>query len=128
MKKLILHIEWGDGIQLSSEELEGYLSVHIGDLFGNLEHEDEDSPDVGWRWFPDLCTAQVWEETGIYPGEEPVTWPINFDRLAYLLEDAGCPSSGHHIARLRALARGERVRLSYHATCRVLIGERPNTR
>ena len=61
MKKLILHIEWGDGIQLSSEELEGYLSAHIGDLFGNLEHEDEDSPDVGWRWFSDLDAALDWE-------------------------------------------------------------------
>ncbi|KKM72040.1 hypothetical protein LCGC14_1424410 [marine sediment metagenome] len=61
MKKLILHIEWGDGIQLNSDELEGYLDSHLGNLFGNLEHQDPDSPDAGWRWFPDLDSALDWE-------------------------------------------------------------------
>ena len=97
-----------------------HLVVRRGERYASIMVDRNQSPE-DFRTSTFTAVEIAMEELG--DREADTTWPLNHERLALLLEEAGCPSPGHHIARLRSLARGERVRLSYHATCRVLIGD-----
>lgn len=68
MKKLIVHIEWGDSVQLSTKQVDETLSKVLGNLFGNAEGVYSVEPDsggegadAGWRFFESLDEAMDWE-------------------------------------------------------------------
>ncbi len=97
-----------------------HLVVRKSDVYCSIMVDRDQSPE-DFRKSTVKAVEMAMEE--LENDEADTTWPLNHEQLALLLKEAGCPSPGHHIARLRSLARGERVRLSYHATCRVLVGD-----
>jgi hypothetical protein len=48
---------------------------------------------------------------------------MTFQSLGKALNRAGCTNPIMHMRRLRQLALGMRVPLSYHSDCRVLVGD-----
>jgi hypothetical protein len=107
VNKLIVHIEYEDDNLNLPDRMEGLLGGMDG---------------IGIRFFASLEEAQAWERG------DPQPRPIDPDTLIQALWREGCINPWHHVARLRTLAVGARVDLTYHQNCPVLVGERIHVR